>query len=72
VKRVNGTDLSGAKLLARLIIFVSVDGDDPWHPIKNDEVPTWLKDPDVIGRLVSGDMCSNGASWYRAEVVTAH
>lgn len=60
---------------ARLVIFVSVNGRDNWHPVKADEVPEWVKDPDNMGRLVAGEACMKcdegdaGSLWYRAEKV---
>lgn len=58
-----------------LIVFASVNGDDPWHPVTADEVPEWVKHPDTMGRMVAGEMCckadegEKGSLWYRAERV---
>lgn len=59
---------------ANLVIYASNNGRDGWEPVKPDEVPGWLKEPDVIGHLVAGETAMNpregdkGSSWYRAEV----
>lgn len=56
-------------------ILTSATGRDPWHPLKADEVPAWVKDPDNMARLVKGEACMkcdegpNGSNWYRAEVL---
>lgn len=60
-----------------LIIYASVNGDDPWHPLIAEEVPEWVKSPDTLGRMVAGEMCCNaaegdkGSLWYRAERMSA-
>lgn len=68
-----------------LVIFTSTTGRAPWHPIRADEVPAFVKDPDVMARLASGEECmdcaqgSTGSNWYRAlpvseihQAVTVH
>lgn len=61
---------------ATLIIFGSVNGQDPWHPLLPSEVPEYVKHPDTLGRLVAGEMCMDcadgptGGLWYRAQKVT--
>lgn len=60
---------------ATLIIYTSVNGRDPWHPITQDEVPEWVKNHDIMGQLVAGKMCCDsaigdkGSNWYRAQKV---
>jgi len=39
---------------ARLVILRSANGEDDWTPVKPEDVPDWLRDPDVMGRLVAG------------------
>ena len=62
---------------AYMIVFVSKDGENDWHPLRWDEVPEWVKHPDNMARLVDGDMCQDptlgaeGSSWYKAERVEA-
>lgn len=61
---------------ANLIIYCSINGRDVWAPVLPAEVPEWVKDPDIMGRLVAGEMCSDvaegvtGSLWYRAEKVS--
>lgn len=61
-----------------LIIYKSEDDGETWEPLKTEDVPPWLKQPDVMARLVAGDMAKTefvgGLSvrgyvfpWYRAE-----
>jgi len=57
-----------------LIIYTSENGRDPWAAVLPDTVPEWLKRPDIVGRLVAGQMCMDprsvsGTDWFRAEVV---
>ena len=61
---------------ARLIILRSANGEDGWTPVKPDDVPAWLKEPDVMGRLVAGEMAQGPVNvllpdemrpWFRAE-----
>ena len=55
---------------SNLIIFVSIDPDSgQWEPLAVDNVPDTIKDPEVLGNLVAGDMCKIGGDdlWYRAE-----
>ena len=62
---------------ATLIIYRSAHGRGDWSPILPTEVPEWLKVPDVMGRLVAGEVCmkcdegDKGSEWYMAEQVTA-
>ena len=53
-----------------LIVYVSPDGNEPWSPVKPELVQEWLKQPDVIQRLLSGEMAQDNetqVAWYRAE-----
>lgn len=55
---------------AMLVIFVSLDGEEPWTVVPPNQVPEWLKDPDVMAELVAGSMAQNKEAplaWYRAE-----
>lgn len=55
-----------------LVIFTSATGRPPWHPLKEEEVPAWVKAPDVMGKMVAGEDCMDvaqgdkGSNWYRA------
>jgi hypothetical protein len=60
---------------ARLIILRSANGEDDWTPVKPEDVPDWLKDPVVMGRLVAGNMAQGPVNvvlpdelrpWFRA------
>lgn len=56
-----------------LIILKSANGRDGWEPVLPADVPEWVKNPDVMARLVAGDMVCDptigeyGSDWYRAE-----
>lgn len=58
---------------ANLIIFSSPNGRDHWEPILPEEVPEWLKAPDVMARLVAGEECMHAREsenrWFYAEHV---
>lgn len=49
--------------------MASPTGRDPWHPVKAEEVPDWVKHPDIIRRLLDGEEVQDVkkiSSWYRA------
>jgi hypothetical protein len=62
------------------IVFSSLDGTE-WVAVKPEDVPEWLKDPHIMGRLLQGEIAQHmhgnlalplhlGAHlWYRAERV---
>jgi hypothetical protein len=55
---------------AYLIIFESENGRDGWRPLLPVEVPEWVKDPDVLGTLLNGQIAmdpTKSTNWYRAE-----
>lgn len=55
---------------AELVIWRSPNGRDQWQMIKPADVPEWVKHPNVLGRMVAGEMASdvrNDPFWYRAE-----
>lgn len=60
---------------ALLVIYRSRNGRDNWEPVLPDDVPAWVKAPDIMGRLVQGEQCMdagerpNGSMWYRAKRV---
>ena len=65
---------------ALMTIYRSPNGRDQWAPVEQKDVPEWVKNPDVMGRLVSGDIAQNTGGiilpdedreWYRAERVTS-
>ena len=43
-----------------LIIFSSPNGGDNWTPVLPKDVPEFVKDPDVLARLVDGDSLRMG------------
>ena len=59
---------------ALMVIFRSPNGRDNWRPIGEADVPAWVKAPDVMARLVAGDMCMDptegvaGSDWFRGEL----
>ena len=54
--------------LARLVVLESESGEAPWHPVPPTDVPEWVKDPEVVGSLIAGEMAQCGDSgWFRAE-----
>jgi len=63
---------------AMLIIYVSPNGRDGWKPLLSDAVPEWVKAPDIMGRLVAGEMCmdaaqgTSGSDWFKAMRVLPH
>lgn len=55
---------------APLIFYQSDNGGVDWAPVKPAQVPLWLNQPDLLGRLAAGEMCSDpvqGPQWWRAE-----
>ena len=64
---------------AMVVVMRSANGEDGWEPVKPEDVPDWVKEPDCMGRLVAGDMAQGPAegllvpdevrAWYRAEIV---
>lgn len=56
---------------ANLIIFSSPNGRDHWDPVLPEDVPEWLKEPDVVARLVAGEECMKAGEsenrWFYAE-----
>lgn len=57
------------------VIYRSPNGRDGWQPVKWEEVPTWVKEPKNMARLVAGEACmkcdegETGSDWFRAEVI---
>lgn len=63
---------------AMLVIYKSPNGRDNWSVVPPAEVPEWVKDRDVMGRLVSGEACmkadegEKGSDWFRAVSIEGH
>ncbi len=63
----------------RVATLVILKSDNPqaepkdWTPVKNDDVPEWLKNPDILGQMVDGNVASDKVEspgvWWRCEVV---
>ena len=55
---------------ANLIILAAVEPDAPedgWFPLQPDSVPKALRDPDIIGEMLRGNICQIPGSdyWFR-------
>lgn len=57
---------------ANLVILASENGRDQWTPVKPEDVPAWVKEPDNVSRMMAGYACvkcdegEKGSLWYRA------
>lgn len=59
------------QIMVHMTVFTSPNGVDNWTPTKLEDLPEWVLDPDIMGRLAHGEECTNsafGAAWYRAIV----
>ena len=62
---------------AVLVVFESPNGRDNWVPLMASDVPEWVRHPDIMGKLVSGQQCMDaaqgdkGSKWYRASRVVS-
>lgn len=63
-------------VMGSLVIFASEDGGngpEGWKPLRPEEVPEWVRHPDVLGTMVKGAMAHDprGADtrWFRAQRV---
>lgn len=58
--------------LVEVVIFASDNGRDGWEPVHQKDIPTWVLDPDTLGRMLGGEECldcaegMNGSKWFRA------
>lgn len=43
---------------AQLVIYKSLDC-ETFEPVKTDDVPEWVKDPDVVAHMVDGEAVHN-------------
>jgi len=53
------------------VIFRSENGRDGWKPVKPEDVPDWVKDPDNMAHMVDGEACmdptqDSGTDWFMA------
>ena len=53
---------------ALFVILASENGRDGWRPVKHDDLPQWLLDPDVLGRLVNGDVAMKCDEWPKGSL----
>jgi hypothetical protein len=57
-------------VVGKLVILVSPDGETDWKPVKPEDVPEWLKKPEVLGAMVEGNMAHKTdepeSPWYVA------
>lgn len=60
---------------AVFVVYESPNGRDNWRPLQAADVPEWVKHPDIMGKLATGQQCMDaaqgdkGSKWYRAERV---
>lgn len=75
-EKINGHEEQDQKK-AVLVILVSHDEGETWAAVPTKDVPEWLKAPEIIGRIMHGEIAQekgrvlSAASrpWYRAEAV---
>ena len=51
-----------------LVVYRSDDFEN-WEPVKTEEIPDWVKAPEVVYRMVDGEACQNtdeesGETWF--------
>lgn len=53
---------------AKAVVFVSDDGES-WSPEKSYNLPDWVKEPDAMGYMLSGEILSidDTGPYYKAE-----
>lgn len=44
-----------------LVVFESPDGINNWKPVDREQIPDWMRSPDVFDRLLAGDKVQNTA-----------
>lgn len=60
---------------AHFIVYRSPHGRGDWTPVLPQDVPEWVKDPDVMGEMARGNAaCKNdegptGSDWFRADKI---
>lgn len=52
------------------MIYTSTDCEE-WNPVKTEDVPDWVKAPDVVSRMVDGEACQLNmeSPWFVARAV---
>ena len=59
-----------------MIIYKSKNGRDHWKPVMPEDVPNWVIEPRILGRLVAGEICmdpqrNDGNTWWKAVKINA-
>jgi hypothetical protein len=53
------------------VVLASEDGESGWTPLRPEEVPAWVRNEDVMGRLLYGEIAQDSTledkRWFRAE-----
>lgn len=44
-----------------LVFFGSLDGETDWRPVDRELLPDWIRDPDIIDRMLAGEKAINTA-----------
>ena len=42
-----------------LVFFESPNGADNWKPVEREQIPDWLRDPDIVDRMMAGEKVRN-------------
>lgn len=69
------------------VVYKAKTPEGPWEPVKPENVPEWVKDSEVMGRLLQGMICMDkhgeiyiencpdpleyGSDWYAAQEIPA-
>jgi len=60
---------------ALCVIYSTTDEGETWFPVLPENVPEWVKSPDVMANMLAGEYAQNTEfplAWYRAERVDAN
>jgi hypothetical protein len=55
-----------------LVFWASPNGRDEWKPVPREDIPEWLRDQDLIDRMVAGEMVKNAdreERWWKVTVI---
>ncbi len=44
-----------------LVVFESADGINDWKPVDREQIPDWMRSPEVFDRLLAGEQVQNTA-----------
>lgn len=42
-----------------LVFFSSANGIDNWQPVERENIPDWLRDSDIVDRMIAGERVVN-------------